>query len=314
MKIVIVGPGAIGLLFAGLLSRSRGEKTEICLLDKKRDRADRLNKSGIRLEGLTVFKTGLSGVSADPKDFEDADFWLFCVKSYDTKTAAKAIQSFVSKDATVVSLQNGLGNIELLAETFGANRVIAGVTSMGATLTEEGVCRHAGEGETLFGRLDGSLTVALKDLREIFLKAKVPAKISRDVTGLIWSKLIVNVGINALSAITRLKNGSLTSFEGSRRLMKEAVQEAFRVAKRKRIKLPFDDPLAKASSVCEATADNVSSMLADILAQKRTEIDYLNGAIVRQADSLGLKAPVNALLVDIIKTLESGYQDQVREA
>ena len=133
----------------------------------------------------------------------------------------------------------------MLAEAFGAHRVVAGVTSMGATLMEEGVCRHAGEGETLFGRLDGTMTVALKDLRELFLKSRLPSKISSDVTSLIWSKLIVNVGINALSAVTRLKNGSLTTHEGTRGLMKEAVQEAYKVAKRKRIKLSFDDPVGQ---------------------------------------------------------------------
>lgn len=311
MKIVIVGPGAIGLLLVGLLSRSR---ETVCLLDKKKDRSERLKKNGVRLEGLTTLRLPSVNVSSDPGDFKDADFWLICVKSYDTKAAAKAIQPYVGRDACVVSLQNGLGNVELLAETFGAAHVIAGVTSMGATLIEEGVCRHAGEGETAFGRLDGALTVVLKDLRELFLKSKISAKISRDVTSLVWSKLIMNVGINALSAILRLKNGPLTSYEGSRRLMKEAVQEAFKVAKRKRIKLAFDDPLAKTAAVCEATSENVSSMLADVLAGKKTEIDYLNGAIVRQADSLGIKAPANEFLVDVIKTLESSYRDQVREA
>ncbi len=309
MKIVIVGPGSIGLLFFGLLSKT---KETVCLLDHDNDRAQRLRRSGVKIEGLSALKVASEHISADPQDFKDADFWLICVKSYDTNAAAKSLKAAAGKNGVFVSLQNGLGNIEVLSETFGPGRVIAGVTSMGATRTAEGVTVHAGEGDTLFGRLDGALTVELKDLRELFVKARIPAKISRDVTSVLWSKLIMNVGINALSVVTRLKNGDLPSYEGSRRLMKEAVQEAYRVAKRKRIKLSFDDPLAKVESVCEATAANVSSMLADVLSKRRTEIDYMNGAIVRQGDSLGVKTPVNAMFVDIVKTIESSYRDQVR--
>ena len=304
MKVVIVGPGAMGLLLAGVLSRA---KEDIWLLDKDVARSNRLKKNGLKVEGLSVLRVQEPQVTADPEDVKDAKLWIICVKSYDTKNVLKKIADTVPEGAFVLSLQNGIGNIELLSERLGPTRVLAGVTNLGATLTEEGVVRHAGEGETIVGRLDGAMGVELKDIRELFLKAKLPIKISKDIKAVLWSKLVINAGINPLSGILRLKNGRLIQFENSHKILREAVTEAVRVAKRKRIKLMFDDAIAKVESVCEATAENISSMLQDILNKKKTEIDFINGVIVRQGESLGVKTPVNALLVDFIKSIESNY-------
>lgn len=308
MKIVIVGPGAIGLLLYGLLSRS---KEDIWLLDKPGERCARLRKNGVRLEGLTSLKIPSPQVTCDPSEVKDAGLWIICVKSYDTKIVAKTIAKAAGDGALVLSLQNGVGNAEVLCEYLGAQKVLLGVTHLGATLLEEGVVRHAGEGETIVGRQDGSIGVESRDIRDLFSRSKLGVRISKDINAVIWSKLVLNVGINAVSALTRLPNGRLAEFEGSRRILKDAITEAVKVAKRKRIRLLFDDAVAKAESVCEATAGNVSSMLQDVLRKKRTEVDFLNGVIVRQADSLGIKAPVNALLVDLIKTIEAGYSFEV---
>ncbi|MFA5039340.1 MAG: 2-dehydropantoate 2-reductase [Candidatus Omnitrophota bacterium] len=304
MKIVIVGPGAMGLLLYGLLSKAR---QDVWVLDKSPERAGRLKKDGIRIEGVMNSRFQDVRFSAEPAEYRDADFWFVCVKSYDTKNVIKRIASHVSERASVVSFQNGVGNIELLTEAFGAGRVLLAVSSQGATLLGEGRVHYAGEGEIILGRVDGALTAQLKSLREFFQKARVPVKLSRDVQAVLWSKLIINAGINAVAAVTGLKNGRIMKIEGARRLAEQAITEAHRVAKRKRIKLLYDDVLAKAESVCEATSENISSMLADVLRKKPTEIDAINGAILRHAQSLGLKTPVNAFLVDVVKTLESNY-------
>jgi len=136
-------------------------------------------------------------------------------------------------------------------------------------------------------------------------------KMSRDIKSLIWSKLIINVGINALTAITRLPNGKLTQYEGTKRILRDAVTEAVRIVKRKRIKLTFDDPLAKVETVCESTANNYSSMLQDVLRKKRTEIDFINGVIVRLGQEMGINVPTNKLLLDLVKTIESSYTHAV---
>ena len=138
-------------------------------------------------------------------------------------------------------------------------------------------------------------------------KAGFKTRISKDIRSLLWSKLIINVGINALTAIMRLHNGDLVKFEGTRSVLRQAVSEAVRVAKRKRIKLIYEDAIEKTEAVCEATAQNISSMLQDVLREKKTEIDYINGAIVRQGQSLGIPTPANSLLAHVVKSIESSY-------
>lgn len=305
MKIVIVGPGAMGCLFAAFLSKS---KEEIWLLDKNKDNAAKLNEIGISLEGVSGNWQAKPKITANVQDIGKSELILICVKSFNTKQAIEQIKPLLQENTKIMTLQNGLGNIEIIAELVGEDRVIGGITSEGATLIDIGKVRHAGHGETIIGTLDGKVPVEMRSIREIFNKVGLLTKMSRDIKGLVWSKLIINVGINALTAITRLPNGKLTEFEGTKRILRDAVTEATRIAKRKRIKLIYDDPLAKVEAVCESTSANISSMLQDVLRNKRTEIDFINGVIVRLGQELGIAVPTNKLLVDLIKTIESSYR------
>jgi len=308
MKIAIVGPGAMGNLFAALLAR---KKEEIWLLDKDAERAKKIAKEGISVEGVAGSWHVDMRATADPKDIGSVDLAVICVKSYDTKRAIAHARPLIKEDTAVLTLQNGIGNIELLSEVVGEDKVLGGITNAGATLLDTGKVRYAGKGETVIGKLDGAITVELRRVRELFLTAGLETRISRDIKAALWSKLIINAGINALTAITRLHNGKLLDYEGTRNILRLAVNEAVKVAKRKRVKLAYDDPLSKVEAVCEATANNVSSMLQDVLKKKRTEIDAINGVIVRHADELGIAAPVNTLLVDLVRTIEASYKDSV---
>jgi 2-dehydropantoate 2-reductase len=304
MTIVIVGPGAMGCLLAAFLAKS---KETIWLLDKDKDRAAQINQKGIRIEGISGEWQAKVSAAADPGQIPGADLVIISVKSYDTKEAMLLAKPLIGEDTQVITLQNGIGNIEVISEVVGADKVIGGVTNLGATLIDAGHVRHAGKGETVLGRIDGRINVQMRSIRELFNKAGLETRISKDIKALLWSKLIINVGINALTGITRLNNGRLLEFEGTRRILRDAVTEAIRVAKRKRIKLIYDDPLAKVEAVCEATSANISSMLQDIQKKRHTEIDYINGVIVRQARELDIPAPVNSILVDLIKVIESSY-------
>jgi len=304
MKIVVVGPGAIGSLCAAFLSKA---KEDVWLLDKDKERAAKINQQGIIIEGISGNWQAPVKTTAEAKEIGSADLIIICVKSYHTKDAIAGVKPLINDNTRILTLQNGIGNIEIIAEVAGLEKVIGGVTNLGATLIGIGHVRHAGKGETVIGRIDGKIPTEMRLIREIFNKAALETRISRDIKGLLWSKLIINVGINALTAITRLNNGKLIEFEGTRRILREAVTEAIRIAKRKRIKLIYDDPLAKVEAVCEATATNVSSMLQDVLKKRRTEIDFINGVIVRQAQELGIAATVNSLLVDLVKTIEASY-------
>ena len=311
MKIVVSGPGAIGLLFASYLCKS---KHEVWLLDKDKARADRLNREGISIDGVSGKWQARPRVCANPGDIGQCNLFLVCVKSYDTEKLIKYARPVISPDCAVLTLQNGIGNVEIITEMLRERDVFAGSTSQGANQVEPGRLRHAGFGETIIGRIDGKLTSQLRQIRELFNGVGIPTRLSRDIKGILWSKLIINVGINALTAITHLKNGQLLGFEGTKSIMRQAVFEATKVAKRKRIRLQFDDALTKVEAVCTATANNISSMLVDILKKKRSEIDFINGVIVRQGQSLGIPTPINCLLVDLVKTIESSYSIRVESS
>lgn len=308
MNIAIVGPGAIGMLFASMLIKA-GENVSI--LDRNKQRVDFISKNGIALESKDKVYNYQVKITDNVQDLCNIDLFIICVKSYSTKEAVNSIKSVLKDDSLVLTLQNGIGNIEVISEVVGQDRVIGGVTNQGANVVREGKVRHAGFGETVMGNVSGKMTVSLRDIREIFNKAGIKTRISKDIKSLIWSKLIINVGINALTAVTRLKNGQLLEFEGTRNILRHAVTEAAKVSKRKRIKLIYDDAIEKTEAVCEATSQNISSMLQDVLKKKKTEIDYINGAIVRQGQSLGIPTPVNSLLVDLIKSIELSYNKTV---
>ena len=305
MKIAIVGPGALGCLIAGYLKIKT--KEDIWIYDNSKERALRINNNGIKVEGLGGSHQAKVSISADTKEIGACDFVLICVKSYSTEDACKDIKDLVGENTFIVTLQNGIGNVQILNDYFGPEKVIAGITNHGSTLLGDGHVRHAGKGETIIGKSDGKLSGSLRDLQNVLTKAGFETKISKDIDSVIWGKLIINVGINALTAITRLNNGRLTEYEEARSLLRAAVQEAAKIVKRKRIKLAYDDPIQKVESVCKATSANCSSMLQDVLNKKRTEIDFINGAVVRQGKALGIATPVNEILTNLVKTIETSY-------
>jgi 2-dehydropantoate 2-reductase len=238
------------------------------------------------------------------------DLVLICVKSYKTREAAQAIEPFIGPKTVLVTLQNGVGNVEILQEIFGEDRVLGGVTAEGATLLGPGKIKHAGRGDTIIGPGRDPDGPAEK-LVSAFNRAGFNSKSADHVTDLIWGKLIVNVGINPLTAITRLKNGRLPGLPAIRIIMEEAVREAVEVSQAKGIDLPYPDPLARVIEVCHATAENVASMLQDVLNKKQTEIDAINGAIVREGKELNIPTPINLTLTSLVQAIQDSYMERV---
>jgi len=319
MKIVVVGPGALGCLVGGFLSKS-GE--EVWFLDKHPERANKLNNDGIKIEGISGEYNIKVKATCDPKEIGVSDLVIICVKSYDTEQATKNAKALVSDNTLILTLQNGLGNVEVIGEIIGQEKVIGGTTSHGSTSLGDGHIRHAGKGETIIGRWYQPPTRKgvrkwqiprrrLEEVASALRKTNFETKISDNIKEIIWSKLIINVGINALTSITRLKNGAILEYEWTRNIMRQAVLEATKIAKRRRISLIYSDPVKKVESVCSSTADNLSSMLQDILRKKRTEIEYINGAIVSEGDNLEIPTPVNSILTDLVKAIESSCSKQV---
>lgn len=306
MKFLVVGPGAMGCLFAARLSKAGFHVT---LLDHIAERAKQINEQGVLVEGVrgeyaVKVPTVLGDAPTSP------DMVLLCVKSYKTKQVSQTISAWLPRDAVVVTLQNGVGNVEILEHVFGKERILGGVTSEGATLLGPGKIRHAGQGETIIGPA-GDPNGPAENLVSAFVQAGFKTKSADNVSDLIWGKLIINVGINALTAITRLKNGRLPEVSGTRLVLKEAVKEAVAVAAAKKVQLPYPDPLGRVMQVCEATADNVASMLQDVLKEKETEVDAINGAIVREGEALGIPTPVNLTLTSLVHAIQKTYQERM---
>jgi len=309
MKFVVVGPGAMGCLFA---ARLHVAGFNAALYDYNSTRAEKINKNGILVEGVSGNYNAAVPVFTDLSDF-NPDIVLICVKSNKTGDAAETLKYMTPQTALFATLQNGLGNVEILKEILGKDRVIGGVTSEGATSLDIGKIRHAGTGSTVFGP-EKEFGKRLEELVSAFNSSGFSTTSSNNVDDLIWSKLIVNVGINTLTAITGLKNGRLPEYKGSLSIMKKAVSEAVAVSKAKKINLAFEDPFEKVLEVCRATAGNIASMLQDVLNERPTEVDYINGAICKEGEKEGIATPVNRILTDLVKTIQESYHERVNRS
>ena len=305
MKIVVVGPGALGCLFTAALAES-GQ--QVLLLDHRPHRADFINRRGITVEDGGVERRVHAAVTASPEEASGADLVLICVKAYQTEAAIAPLAPHLGPKSRVLTLQNGLGNVEALARVLGPERVWGGVTAQGATELGLGQIRHGGKGDTMFGALAGDAEAGrLQEACDAFNSAGLPTRIEPGVESLIWSKLIVNVGINPLTALTRLRNGQLLEYSGTNKLMEDLVAEAVAVAEAVGVTLLYPDPLARVREVARVTAANVASMLQDVMAKRRTEIGHINGAIEAKGRELGIPTPANAAVAALIETIEASY-------
>ncbi len=307
-EITVVGAGAVGCLFGAML-REAGHR--VIMLEVVPERAEKIARDGIEIKGISGERTVEVEATSSPADIADCDLAIIATKSYDTKAAVDGIAGALKSSTPVLTLQNGLGNVEVIAEAVGDDRTIGGITSQGANIVSSGSVIHAGTGKTVIGTPSNKLTDNLKLTRDILDSAGFEPQTSDDMKSTIWAKLIINVGINALTAITRLNNGRLIEFDGTHRIMKDAVAEAVAVADAKGIKLTHADPLAQTEEVCRLTATNVASMLQDVLAKRRTEIGAINGAIAELGKQAGVATPVNATLASLVQTIELSYDLEV---
>ncbi|GAB1475264.1 2-dehydropantoate 2-reductase [Bacillota bacterium] len=299
MKIAVIGAGAMGCLYGAKLSAL--EENEVYLVDIWKEHIDAINKKGLFMEEkdrLLEFKR-LKGVEG-AEDAGICDLALIFVKSTLTGEAVRANREVFGPETLVLTLQNGLGNVELMEAELGRENIIAGTTAHGATMLGPGRMRHAGSGKTIIGELTGIKSPRLEAISALFSRADLETEISDNVLGLIWDKLLVNVGINPLTALTELQNGEIINFPELDAIMEAAVEEARAVALAKGIKLHYEDPVAHTRDVCRATAENKSSMLQDILNKKQTEIQMINGAVCREGEGAGIATPVNSVLTNLI--------------
>ncbi|MFW8600074.1 ketopantoate reductase family protein [Desulfobacterota bacterium M19] len=300
MKITIVGPGALGCLLAALLSRA-GHR--IFILDYKVSRAARLNREGVCLSEGGRRQAYTVRATTDPAATTGSETLLLCVKSADVISALARTAPLIKEGPLLVSMQNGLRHLPVLRNLPDSSWALA-VTAMGATLTAPGVIHFGGAGFTSFGFLKQTTDERLAVLVELFNAAGLAAGISPDIEAAVWDKLLINVGINALTAIYNCPNGKLPVLPETREIMRLAVLEAAAVAEACGVKIS-SDPVGRALAVCRATENNISSMLQDVRLGRNTEIEAINGEIVRLAATFNIPAPVNKRLTTQVLSIST---------
>lgn len=317
-RVAVIGAGAMGSIFGAALASA----AEVTLIDPWAEHVAAIGRDGLKLEGPDG-KTRSIPLSAvtDPAAFAGrADLALIFTKSAVTRVAAETALDLIADGGAALTLQNGLGNAEVVAKVLGPERTLAGVTAHGGTVLGPGRVRHAGVGETHIGWVASgspatgeadSAEVDPESVADLLTRAGISTTVTDDLAGLIWGKLVVNVGINALAALLRVPNGVLAQVPACDSLMAGAVAEAVAVARVRGISLPYENPLEKVRAVCRATAENRASMFQDIAAGRLTEVDVINGAIVREGAAAGVPTPANRMLTDLIHAVEATAEYRV---
>jgi 2-dehydropantoate 2-reductase len=294
MKIAVMGAGAVGCYYGGMLARAAHD----VVLIGRPQHIEAVERQGLRLETQTFDEHIRVSASTEGSAVQGAQLVLFCVKSTDTESGAAAIKLHLPPSALVLSLQNGVENADRLRALL-PQEVIAAVVYVGTEMAGPGHVRHHGGGELV---IEPSKTS--DDVARALIAAGVPTVISDHVRGALWAKLILNCAYNALSAITQLPYGRLVKGEGMPVVMRDLVDECLAVAKADGVTIPGDVDAA-VRKIAETMAGQYASTAQDLARGKRSEIDHLNGLIVRRGEALGVATPANRLLHTIVKLIES---------
>lgn len=302
LRVAVLGTGALGTLVAGHLARpaARGRVADVTVSGTWGDALATLRRDGVRITTADDAWQAPVGAVELSRLRDPFDVVLVLVKSWRTSAVAERAAAAAGRDGLVVTLQNGLGNAEILAAAAGAHRVVAGTTALGATLLAPGVVRCGGVGPTVLG---GALPL-LGELAALFVAAGLPTTTTDDLAAALWTKLAVNCAINPVTALAGVTNGRLLTDASLRERAVAAAREVFAVAAAGGLALG-GDPGERVLAVARDTAANRSSMLQDLERGRRTEIDALAGAVVAAGERLGVATPVNAALAAAVRRAEA---------
>ena len=300
MNICIIGCGAIGGIFGTHLATQRG--ITVWAYDPDTSLVEAINAGGIRLQGVRPLQARVTATN-NPSDIPPCHFGIIATKSFHTEAAIDATKS-IFEQGVLCSLQNGIGNEEILASKI--QQVLSGSTLVGGHIAEPGIIEFDTDGLTLIGPAEaGSATPEqAQELSSIITNAGLETQAVDDPRGVKWTKLIFNASANMVCALSRLPFSEMYSQAGLRELTHGLAQEGIAVAQALSISLHFD-PIDKLESLYQQGVDHVPSTLTDILNDRRTEIDALNAAIVAKGDTIGIDCPLNAAITSLIRGLET---------
>ncbi len=297
MRIVILGTGALGCVFAARLS----EHAEVWMVGTWAEAVAAVTQRGVLLhEPEGGIRTAAIRATTDPSTVPAVDVALVLVKSYQTARAASWAAQMLAPDGLAVTLQNGLDNAARLTAAVGAERTVVGVTYTGATLLGPGEARHAARQATFIGA--GPATAArVGAFVDLLDRAGFETHMTADISGRLWGKAVANAAINPLTALWRVPNGEVCATAARRALLAELAGEAAAVAQARGVTLPFADSAGYVQDVCRGTAANRSSMLQDVERGRPTEVDSITGVIVAEGQRLGVPTPVNEVVWRLVQ-------------
>jgi len=306
MKWAVVGAGAMGSLFVSHLARAGAE---VWACDPWKEHVAAIREAGLRVSREGADEVLHPRATTDPSDAGIADVVMVFVKYNQTRDALRTAKPLVGPQTILLTLQNGLGNVELIREAFPANRVLFGFTTLTSELLGPGhiEASYAGRGETYFWPADGQRDAAAERVCEALEAAGIHSSLAPQIELMIWKKLIVNCCLNTVCAITGLPVGALCDRPESWPLLEGLADEIVAVAARKKIPLDRTEAHAFLRSVAEEARSHYPSMLVDVKHRRQTEIECLNGAVLREAQRLGIEAPLNRAMHSLIRVLESSY-------
>ena len=304
-RIGIIGAGALGGLFGGYLHQS-GE--DVYLVDKNPELVRTLNEDGLRIErsgqeDITVQPTA----TTDPAEVDPVDLLFVFVKAIHTDQAIQDAAPMRDDETIAVTVQNGLKNMEIIGEHFPSERILGGTTTMGSSIKKLGHILHTGSGETKIGGEDNAAAARTVD---VLKNAGLDATVVGDPRPHIWDKQLISVAIKPTAALTELLDGPLADTDETAWVMEQLVFEAMTVAEARGVELISDDPIETVREVCAVNYDTMSSMLEDVLNERRTEIDHINGAIVDYGEQEGIETPYNRMVTNLVKGKEYSYTDR----
>jgi 2-dehydropantoate 2-reductase len=297
-----MGGGAVGSYYGAVLAHAGADVTIV----GRAPHIGAIVRNGLRLETANGTETIPVSATVDPAGVRHARWILFSVKSTGTEEAARAIAPYLSRDAVVLSLQNGVDNAERMQSHID-QPIIPAVVYVAAAITAPGCVKHGGRGDLVIGAPAGTnnLGAALDEIAARFGDAGIPVRISDNIEGELWAKLVMNCAYNAISALIPLNYGRLIATPQARRIMRDVVEEIEQVAAAKRIRIPGENLIESVYRLADAMPTATSSTAQDIARRRRTEIDHINGYIARQGEILGIPTAVNRTLHALVKLLET---------
>ena len=312
MKIYFLGAGALGCAIGGTLAAAGSDVT---LIDPFQAHVDAINRDGLRMKVGDSERVVRVRAALDCAKLEAPDLLIVLVKSFHTRAAIEVAQDIVGPDTAVMSLQNGMGHEEILSEAVGAEHVLAGKTYVGGVMLGPGHVIAGTQGKrTVIGEIDGRISERATAIAAEFERAELPCEVSDNILGAMWDKLLINVSTGALSGITGQVYGSLYAVPEIEATAIAAVAEAMTVAKASGVKLSIKSPRDAWLMAAEGLPyEFKTSMLQSLEKGSITEIDFINGSVVRAGQRYGVPTPVNATLVACIKGLERAMADRQRE-